>query len=204
MSFFYVTLTGEIKKLFYKIQEVGKPTIVDKTWIKQCGFKDDQNHMRFITLLQTLGFIDQSNKPTELWTAYRDKIQARAVMANIIKDTYNEFFEHFSDAQIKVNKDLISIVTAQKDKFNESTATRVVRTFKALCNLADFESQPEKREEIVEIESETVSQGVAVQDIHTNIPSISINIQIELPESADTKMFQELFKAMREYLYDKE
>ena len=94
---------------------------------------------------------------------------------------------------------------AQKEpSLKKGTLQYYVFTFKTLCEFADFEAPPLKVE-IIEGKPKTkvVKKGVAIPQVLEGVP-ININIQLTLPVTDDAKVYENIFKALKECLFTRD
>jgi len=196
-EFPYTTVPGKIKPFFQKIQEAGLPSKVTQKWINSIGFTSS-NDPSIIPLLKKLGFIDRSGVPTELRARYRDKDLAPKVMAEAIKNAYKELFETYPDAYRKDKEALRNFFASQTGKA-ENTIEKMIQTFKALCELADFESNSEEyphnevvpsREGLTTLMEKQTPKGL----------TINVNIQLQLPATTDEEVYDKLFRSLKRNL----
>lgn len=78
-----------------------------------------------------------------------------------------------------------------------------MRTFKALCDIADFSAAPPPKvagEAGKPEETKTVTVARHAQ----NGPAININIQLQLQATEDPKVYDNFFAAMKKHLFPSE
>jgi hypothetical protein len=199
-DFPYTQVTGKLKSLFQKIQQVGKPDTVDKKWLASIGLKSS-NDPSLIPVLRVIDFIDQSNNPTERWTRYRDKSQARKVLAEGILIGYAELFQTYPDAYRRSDDELKAFFTT-KTKAGSQVVSKTVTTFKNLCELADFQDVPIEGSSVQSVQ---LTQGDIraptriIKELEAGV-TININIQLTLPDTTDESVYDKLFAAMKKHL----
>jgi len=198
----YTPLTGKIKDYFDKFQDVGIPLKVNRGWLKSIGFTSG-NDSYIISILKFIRFVDASNTPTDLWKIYKDPTKARGVLAQAIKDGYNELFETYPDANRKDREALYAFFSSKTGKA-KATVDLMVNTFTNLCQLADFEAEVPKLG--IEIPKPIVSEKTvpSVKPEKGVISELHINIQLHLPATTDSTVYDNLFKSLRKYLLSEE
>ena len=199
----YTPTPASIPKFLQHIQSAGVPAKVTQIYLVGVGFKST-NDRYLIAILKAIDFIDNSGTPTDRWRSYRDKAKAPGVLAAGIRHAYSELFETYPDAYRKDDEAIRNFFGSRTD-LGESTLGLAVRTFKALCEKANFEG-PEVTEEIVEdigkLAKVEVKQGKAASGgMGATSPVININIQLELPPTEDASIYEKLFAAMRKNLF---
>jgi hypothetical protein len=200
----YTPLTGKIKEYFDRFQEVGitATTKINRAWLKSIGFTSG-NDSYIISVLKFIGFVDASNTPTDLWRMYKDPTKARTVLAQAIKEGYKELFETYPDANRKDREALYAFFISKTGKA-KATVDLMVNTFTNLCQLADFEVEAPKLG--LEIPKPTVFEKPVtyVKPEKGVISELHINIQLHLPATTDSTIYDNLFKSLRKYLLSEE
>jgi len=196
----YTPLAGKIKVYFDKFQEAGIPPKVDAKWLASLGFKSGNDY--YITkVLRFIGFIDDSNVPTDLWRMYKDTTKARAVLAEAIRTGYKELFDTYPDANRKDREALYAFFSSKTGKA-KATVDVIVNTFTNLCQLADFEKElPKMKAEPSKIE---VPQKAVIRPEKGVISEMHINIQLHLPATTDSTVYDNLFKSLKKHLLSEE
>ena len=80
----YTPLAGMIEDYFGKFQETGVPSKVNADWLKSLGYKSG-NDSYIIAVLKFIGFVDNSNIPTDLWRSYKDPTRSTIILAKAIR-----------------------------------------------------------------------------------------------------------------------
>ncbi len=197
----YTVLAGKIKTYFDKFQQAGVPPKVDISWLKSIGCWAGGNDTYIINVLKFIGFIDSSNAPTELWKSYKDPTIARATLAKGIREGYKELFDTYPDANRRDKDTLYAFFSAKTGKAKK-TVDYMVNTFTGLSQLADFGSV-EYREEQKKTGGEGEEKGKRKQQMPDGF-ALNMNIQITLPITEDAKVYENIFKALREQLFKPE
>jgi hypothetical protein len=201
----YTVLAGKIKTYFDKFQQAGVPSKVDSGWLKSIGCWAGGNDNYIIGVLKFIGFIDSSNAPSELWKSYKDPTKARTALAKGIKEGYKELFDTYPDANRKDKNTLYAFFSAKTGKAKK-TVDYMVSTFAGLCQLADFEAE-EYRGELEKKQVESEEKGKKKLQMVPQMQegfAINMNIQITLPITEDAKVYENIFKALREQLFKPE
>ena len=198
----YTQVTGKLKTLFEKIQQVGKPNLVDKKWLASINFKGS-NDSTLIHVLKFIDFVDSSGKPTDRWGAYRDRSRAGQVLADAIIYGYSELFSVYRDAYLRTDDELKAFITS-KTVGGSQVISKTLTTMRTLFGLASFESAsvgplqkglPETLNDHMDGKPDRVSmKGVETGYV------ININIQLTLPESKDGDVYDKLFTSMKKHL----
>jgi hypothetical protein len=193
----YTPSPKNVKDFFEKIRELGVPPKVTLDYLKSIGFKSS-NDRYLVAVSKTLGFIDTSNKPTDRWEGFKDKKKAPIIMSEAMKTTYSDLFKTYPDAPAKTEQELVDYFAA-KCLVASSVAKYMAQTFKNLCDFADFRAAPEAGAPTPPAAAQTIRTAV---ETRTGTPAtININIQLQLPATEDAKIYESLFKALKDHLF---
>jgi Family of unknown function (DUF5343) len=206
-DFPYMTNPNAIKKFLEHIQKAGVPDKVTTRYLVQSGFKST-NDRPLIGVLKSIGFITSDGTPTPVWQSYRNRTSGPKVLAGVLQKAYSDLFRLYPDAHRKDNEALRNYFSAHT-KVAESTLALIVSTFRALCASADFadpvqpNQNPEPEEEVPTLGQPGARQKVIVveEKVRSATPAININIQLQLPATDDAKIYDNLFAAMKKYLF---
>jgi len=193
-------MTGRIEEYFKKIMETQSPTVANNTWLKSIGFTSS-NDRYLLRVLKYIGFIESGGTPSETWKEYRVPPKSKIVLARAIKKGYSNLFAIYPDAYRKDKEALYAYFSSQSN-VAEKTITLMVNTFIALRDLADFEA-PELKEitkpqEISEPEHiEKLVKAKRATELH-------INIQLHLPATDDSNVYDKLFESLKKHLLSDE
>lgn len=211
----FMNSTGLVTKIFDKIQEAKEP---DDRYTQNfqgsvLGYGSGQAK-NFIPFLKRMGFLEADGRPTNLYRQFRNPDAAGAAMATAMRTGYadifarNEYAYNLSDDKLR---NLLVEMTG-KDK-NTSSIQKIVSTWKACKSYADFDAS---------LADETVSSGLqTVVDNHESssdsstqkaaapsMPSLpqnvgmsfGYNIHLNLPTTADAKVYNAIFSALQQTL----
>lgn len=186
-----------------KIQSVGKPDKVTLKYLATLGFKSSND--RYIPgILKSLVFTDQSGVPTERWQAYRDKKRAPLELAQAIREAYSDLFAVYNDAYRKDDEALRNFFTSNTT-VGEQAVSYMVRTFKTLCELADFASTPSISEATATSAAIPPVEEAARVSLVNKATSpagitINVNVQLTLPETKDSSIYDSIFESLKKHL----
>ena len=202
-----MTSTKNIPAIFNKIVEGTAPKKFTVAHLKSIGFKSS-NDQGVIAVLKDLGFLTPDGVPTQRYHDYRDKSRSKAIMAEAIREAYEEIF-HINERPSETDR--AAIVGKFKSAHNTSdrVAGEQAKTFFALLRLADLDStiktkvkkEPEKPKETPPEKEKKISPeppGVA------GLPfaGLRYNVEIHLPATKDVEVFNAIFKSLKEHLLE--
>ncbi len=193
----YMTKTSTIADFLDHLQSAGVPEKVDRTYLDSTGFTSSSDRP-IVGVLEFIGFVESSGKPTPSWQQYKARAMARKVLGKAILTAYADLFKTYPDAP---RKDLEALMDFFRSKsgLGDRAVSAMVNTFKELCARAEFEGL----EEVV-TGDETPAGGKTTPKRGTSFPgapSVSINIQLQLPATENEEIYDKLFAALRKHLY---
>ncbi len=158
-------------------------------------------------MLKFIKFVDSSGVPTKLWQAYRGKSESPKVLAGALKTAYKTLFDTYPDANRKDNEALRNFFSSHTS-VAENTVTLMVRTFKAMADMGNFDSPadlPEVDVEIVEAAQEVEEKGgsgsgIVNRRVVTSAPNgmtVNINIQLQIPATDKADVY-DIFRGHEE------
>jgi hypothetical protein len=202
MSYKYVVNTGNLKEFLQKMKSkhIGLPDKINSDFLKSVGYKSG-NDYAMVTLLKSIGFIDANNSPTQPFKDFRTE-KSGQVMASALKNTYAELFTIYPEPHKKSNEELENFFAKGKPELKKSTLKCYIDTFRVLAEFGDFGAAQYKEtvtEEAEEFE-EKVKKKLQVPEGFT----INLNIQITLPVTDDAKVYENIFKALKEHIFKRD
>jgi hypothetical protein len=159
-----------------------------------------------------LGMLDEAGKPTERYYRFLDQAESKKVLAEGIKEAYDDLFKinvkayELSDTEVK-NK----FRTLTQGKKSEDVISKMASTFVTLSSLADWSPDktttlPHQEKLITEdlpnksndINPKEQQEDFAADKINLN--GLHYNIQIHLPESRDPAVYDAIFQSLKKHL----
>lgn len=207
----YMSTVKNLPDIFDKIRQGTAPTKFTVAHLTGLGFSSS-NDRSVLGVLKELGFLSADGTPTERYHAYRDSSKSKAVMAEALREAYQELF-HINENIAETDRD--SVIGKFKSAHNATDliAERQARTFFALLKLADLKKKVQTKREPVQTEIQSsVSNGN--EDINhvdsekervgslAAFSGLRYNIEIHLPPTKDPEVYNAIFKALKEHLLD--
>lgn len=205
----YMASIGLISKILEKIQNARRPERFTQDFLETKLGHSGGSARPIIPLLKRMGFLGSDGIPTSLYDQFRNIETQSFAIAEGMKKAFRELFERneyvYEMSREKLTGQVVEITGAAK---NDRTTQRIVGTFLALKELADFEgSVPEKL--TPESRPDPASSIQNPADSHTSPPVVNrenvqlrvgYTINLNLPETSDPDVFNAIFKALRENL----
>lgn len=203
----YLVTTKNLEGFLAAIQGAKAPERFSNKFLAQLDFTSTNDRL-FVGLLKGLGFLDESGVPTRRYYAYLDQSESGRVLAEAIREAYEDLFAVNKNAQDlseeEVKNKLKTLTQGQK---SENVVRLMASTFKALCSQADWTAPPVASEQNVPPLGEPLRAEPRAEDLRTNrLQSdeakmrLHYDIHIHLPESRDPAVFDSIFQALRKHL----
>jgi hypothetical protein len=195
----YLTSTKNLVAILTAIQGAQAPDKFTQAFLESLVFKNTKERL-IIGVLKYLGLLDDSGKPRERYFRYLDQTQSARVLAEGIRDAYQDLFKVNTKADELSKPDVINkLKTLSQGQLTESVLDKMALTFTALVKLADFEAPPAppgKDDEHVQEHDD----GGKHASRQVKLGGLVYNIQIVLPESRDPSVYDALFQSLRRHL----
>ncbi|HEU0246007.1 MAG TPA: DUF5343 domain-containing protein [Gaiellaceae bacterium] len=201
----YTTVPGRLRDILKKAPAMGRPSKVTQDWLRQAGWTSS-NDRSVIPVLRFVGLIGSDGTPTELWDTVRvqDK-EHRARLAESIRRAYADLFALYPDAHRKDAEAIRNFFRANTGG-GEQVQSKLVQTFQVLTEFADFDAPTTNGGSTAATATSKSSKPDAKTPAAVLTPAahgltaLNVNIQLQLPATADGEVYDKLFGAMRKHL----
>jgi hypothetical protein len=203
----YLTSAKNLPAILNAIQTAKAPPQFTQRFLESLEFKSPSDRL-IIGVLKALKFINDDGTPTERYYAFLDQTQAPRILADGIRDAYDDLFQVNINAQTLTKSELINkFRTLSQGQLSDSVMDKMATTFTELCKLADFETPAPRKEDSKKDEKtpddktgEKERQKTENSKEKIRVDGLVYNIQIVLPESRDQAVYDALFRSLREHL----
>lgn len=204
----YLSSYKNVEKLFKAIDAAKKPDALTTRVLADTFGIRGANDRPLISLLRTLGFLDQSNKPTGEYDRLKNPAQAKLAIAAGVRRAYAPLFEANERANSLSGEELRGLI-AQVAGVDKGMAARIAGTFNSLTRLGDFNAtadRPGDDPTDSDDEEEEGGSGEAERKEDRKRspggkgglrPEFHYNIQIHLPDGATEDTYLNIFNAIR-------
>lgn len=143
----YLVTTKNLEAFLNAVQSAKAPERFNNKFLTQLDFTSSNDRL-FIGLFKALGMIDESGVPTKRYYAYLDQGESRKVLAEAIREAYEDLFAVNKKANdLSVDEIKNKLKTLTQGQKSENVVGLMAATFKALCALADWKHPlPEKED----------------------------------------------------------
>lgn len=208
----YLTSQKNLGGILTAIQTAKAPDKFTHTFLAGLGFKSSSDRL-VVKMLKTLGFLSEEGVPTQRYFEYLDQTQSERVMAEGVMEGYSDLFDLNVNAHKMPRAELKNKMrTISQGKLKDAVLDKMAMTFTAFSKKADFDAakaaagdgasaspsgdsrspgEDDDRELIVDVP--VSGSGLAID-------GLVYNIQIQLPESRDPKVYDALFQSLARHL----
>jgi hypothetical protein len=207
----YLTSVKNLPSIFDAIRQAKAPERFTQRFLESLEFKSNSDRL-IIGVLKALAFLDDQGKPTDRYFRFLDQTQSDVVMAEAVREAYDDLFQVNTSAHNLSKQDVVNkFKTLSQGQFSESVLDKMAMTFTALVKLADFKAPsarpaataPPKADDEVDTVRQQESEVVEPRRegrAPLSLGGLHYNIQIIMPESRDPKVYDALFRSLREHL----
>jgi len=203
----YLASAKNLPAILTKMVDGAAPERFTLEHLKSIGFGASSDRA-IVPLLKDLGFLTAEGAPTPRYHAYRDRSRSSAVLAEALRETYEDVF-HVNEKPTSGDRAAIEGVFRTKHNSTDRVAQLQAATFLALLPCADFDKARDSpitalpRSEESAIQEPLEEQPPAVTGLSGRTPistELHYTIQVHLPPTKDIEVFNAIFKSLRENL----
>lgn len=208
----YTLKTGSIPAYFDAMLDAQPPERFSLKFLENLGFTSTNDRL-FIGILKDLGFLNRDGTPQPRYFSFLDRGRAKHVVAEGIREAFSELFAINTRAQeFTIQEVKNKLRTLYAGKKTDLVLGNIAKTFKALCEYADFTAPAPARSErppsTEVIEKPSTDAETSTKIIHDEPPpagkikvaGLQYHINIVLPETRDQAVFDAIFKSLRDHL----
>ena len=154
--------------------------------------------------MKAIKFIDESGVPTPRYYNFLDQSQSKLIVAEGIKEAYEDLFALNTKANTLQKNELEGkFKTLTNGSKTPATITQMVNTFVELCNYADWTDSVAKEAVVQENKSESKEEKVldcVSKELNTRTFDLNYDIHIHLPATRDQSVYDALFASLAKHL----
>jgi hypothetical protein len=205
----YLITTKNLASVVNSVVSAKSPERFTNKFLDDLGFKSSNDRL-YIGVFKALGLIDESGQPTQRYYEFIDQTQTGRVLALAIEEAYEDLFNLRKDAQNLTNDEVKNkFRTLTQGQKSDNVLALMTSTFKALCDLADWndlevKSEIKKHENTETIKAPEKALNTVQKENITSIPNpemnLHYNIQIHLPETTNMAVYDSIFQSLKKHL----
>lgn len=209
----YTSSTGLLKDLLKKIQEAPPPPRFSQDYLySNLKFKKSGSTIPFIPFLKRMGFLSSDGTPTDLYKKFRNpdpKVSGQA-MAQAFTIGYSDLYNRNEYWHSLNRNDLKNFLIEVLEVDHKNAALKyLLATIETLKTYTVFDSSPGESEETEPEETpEKPDDKSEYRERRKSTPelggiNLGYTINLNLPETSDIKVFDAIFKSLKENLLKK-
>lgn len=209
----YTLKIGSVPAYFDAMLDAQPPERFSVKFLENLGFTSTNDRL-FIGILKDLVFLNRDGTPQQRYFDFLDRSRSKVVLADGIREAYVDLFAintkaNDFTAQEAKNK----LRTLYAGKKTDLVIGNISKTFRALCDYADFSGVPLARQDRRPTEEPTEPTQVEREPVqrqsHDEAPTVAgkikvsglqYHINIVLPDTRDQAVFDAIFKSLRDHL----
>jgi len=205
----YLTSTKRLSEILDALKTAKAPEKFTQKFLESLEFKAKGDRL-VIGVLKELGLLDDTGKPTDRYYHFIDQSQSATVLAEAIEEAYEDLFAVNRLANELGKTEIMGkFKTLSQGQYSDVVIDKMASTFTSLVALADFKSSKKVTKEntpLPETQTEKkkpkTTQETTPADPVKNVKlgGLVYNIQIVLPETRDPKVYDALFRSLKEHL----
>jgi hypothetical protein len=199
----YTIKVGAISHYFQAIVNAEAPERFSQKFLENLGFKGTNDRL-LIGIMKDLGFIDTDGVPKPKYYELLDRSRWRKVLAQAIREAYADLFAVNKEAHaLNLDDAKNKLRTLYAGSKKDSVIANIAKTFRALCEEADFSTEPTEAEArpVEKEEPKIPLTGLTADSTRKpTLDSLQYHINIVLPETRDQAVYDAIFKSLRDHL----
>jgi hypothetical protein len=206
----YTLKTNSVPAYFDAMLDAQPPERFSIKFLENLGFTSTNDRL-FVGILKDLGFLNRDGTPQSRYFSFMDRGQSKTIVAEGIREAFADLFAINKKANDFTVDDVRNkLRTLYAGKKTDLVIGNIAKTFRALCDYADFsgtttpKSAPALEPSIAE--PKFGGPAEAKQDEHTaasgkiRVSAMQYHINIVLPDTRDQAVYDAIFKSLREHL----
>lgn len=203
----YLTSSKNLEAILNALKTAKAPEVFTQKFLEALEFKSSSDRL-IIGVLKNLRFLNDDGRPTQRYFDFLDQTQSARVLADGIREAYNDLFAVNVRAHQLSREDVINkFRTLSQGQLTDAVLDKMAYTFTSLIKYADFDTTPAPKLPVqdanrnkAEVSEATQAKITIPESLKPTIGGLVYNIELVLPESRDPAVYDALFKSMREHL----
>ena len=218
----YTLKINAIPAYFDAMLEAQPPERFSQKFLENLGFTSTNDRL-FIGILKDLGFLNQDGTPQARYFEFLDRSRSKYALAAGIKEAFAELFAvNIRANEMSADDVRNKLRTLYAGKKTDLVIGNIAKTFRALCDYADFSAPPVAQASIqpaasgkLPVESNKTPANKEAKEAETpkldtlgrpvpaerlSVSALQYHINIVLPDTKDQGVYDAIFKSLREHL----
>lgn len=220
----YTLKPNAVPSYFDALLDAQAPERFSLKFLESLGFTSTNDRL-FVGILKDLGFLNRDGVPQPRYFEFLDRSQSKRIVADGIRDAFADLFAiNIRANAFTVEEAKNKLRTLFAGKKSNLVISNIAKTFKALCDYADF-TKAAATKRSTKSETGTLSTDTEKPDKATadppaataaaadvppvlsdhgrpaiKIAGLQYHINIVLPETRDQGVFDAIFRSLRDHL----
>ncbi|MGN0533904.1 MAG: DUF5343 domain-containing protein [Eubacterium sp.] len=202
----YLQTTKNLQSIINSVVSAKAPERFTNKFLEDLGFKSSNDRL-YISLFKALGLLDENSAPTSRYHQLLDQAETGKVLAVGIQDAYEDLFALRKDAQkLTIDEVKGKLKTLTQGQKSDNIIQLMANTFKALCDIADWNSPQINPEDNTSTTTDTTfsddtqKQFAVTGSNNSREMNLHYNIQIHLPETTNMAVYDAIFQSLKKHL----
>lgn len=204
----YTLKPNAVSAYFDAILDAQPPERFSLKFLENLGFTSTNDRL-FIGILKDLGFLNRDGAPQQRYFDFLDRTRSKQVLAEGIRDAYSDLFAINVQAQdFTVDQARNKLRTLYAGKKTDLVVGNIAKTFRALCEYADFSGPASQKpadttpssEKGAEQQQPEKHQKIAGRPSEIRVAGLQYHLNIVLPDTRDQAVYDAIFRSLREHL----
>jgi hypothetical protein len=201
----YMNAYGNIGRALNKIKSAQTPPRFTQDFLTTKLDLSGGGARPLIPFLKRTGFLGSDGVPTERYKRFRNPGQSGRAAREALREGYKSLYEVNEYIHDASDKDLLGVVVQVTGlEPNSATSKAIVASFKALKEFATFDDGGEAEDDSDEEDTANDSSSdERDEQKHVTLKKglgLSYTINLNLPPTSDIKVFDAIFRSLRENL----
>ncbi|SPP99987.1 conserved hypothetical protein [Candidatus Sulfobium mesophilum] len=210
----YTLKPNAIPAYFDAILDAQPPERFSVKFLENLGFTSTNDRL-FIGILKDLGFLNRDGAPQSRYFQFLDRSRSKQTLAEGIKEAFADLFAINTKANELAAEEIKNkLRTLYAGSKTDLVIGSVAKTFRALCDYADFSNSVSERAPVQgQASTPSTSTSRADSDDQPELPpnsgqslgkvtvsALQYHVNVVLPETRDQAVYDAIFKSLREHL----
>jgi hypothetical protein len=206
----YTLKPNSVPAYFDAMLDAQPPERFSIKFLENLGFTSTNDRL-FVGILKDLGFLNRDGTPQSRYFSFMDRSQSKQVVADGIREAFSDLFAINTKANDFTVDDVRNkLRTLYAGKKTDLVIGNIAKTFRALCDYADFSGAAAPKNapapEPPVVESPLIESAEMRREDHTTasgkirVSAMQYHINIVLPDTRDQAVYDAIFKSLRDHL----
>jgi len=204
----YTLKPNAVPAYFDAILDAQPPERFSLKFLENLGFTSTNDRL-FIGILKDLGFLNRDGAPQQRYFDFLDRTRSKQVLADGIREAFSDLFAINVQAQdFTLDQARNKLRTLYTGKKTDLVVGNIAKTFRALCEYADFSGPPSPKPADTPLSAEKATEQPHLEKherpagrlAEIRVAGLQYHINIVLPDTRDQAVYDAIFKSLREHL----